>query len=111
MEGVREPGRLHQVFQTFDWLAKWQRHIGRRKDTVPAIVLGGDAEGQLLFILQLAIERRGPLRCLSWLGSGPDSIFRTGLRFGRPRPRRKMSSPSSMLRSSLHWRIRRCDGG
>jgi CelD/BcsL family acetyltransferase involved in cellulose biosynthesis len=57
------------VFQTFDWLAKWQRHIGRRKDTIPAIVLGGNAEGQLLFILQLAIERRGPLRCLSWLGS------------------------------------------
>src|SRR5262245_42376407 len=57
------------VFQTFDWLAKWQRHIGKRKDTVPAIVLGGDAEGELLFILQLAIERRGPLRRLTWLGS------------------------------------------
>jgi CelD/BcsL family acetyltransferase involved in cellulose biosynthesis len=57
------------VFQTFDWLAKWQRHIGRRKDTVPAIVLGGNAEGQLLFILQLAVESRGPARRLTWLGS------------------------------------------
>ena len=57
------------VFQTFDWLAKWQRHIGRRKDTVPAIVLGGNAEGQLLFILQLAVETRGPARRLTWLGS------------------------------------------
>ncbi len=57
------------VFQTFDWLAKWQRHIGKRKDTVPAIVLGGNAEGHLLFILQLAIETRGPVRRLTWLGS------------------------------------------
>jgi CelD/BcsL family acetyltransferase involved in cellulose biosynthesis len=57
------------VFQTFDWLAKWQRHIGKRNDTVPAIVLGGNAEGQLLFILQLAVETRGPARRLTWLGS------------------------------------------
>src|SRR5262245_14786846 len=57
------------VFQTFDWLAKWQRHIGKRKDTIPAIVLGGNAEGHLLFILQLAIEARAGVRCLTWLGS------------------------------------------
>jgi CelD/BcsL family acetyltransferase involved in cellulose biosynthesis len=57
------------VFQTFDWLAKWQRHIGKRRDTTPAIVLGGNAEGHLLFILQLAIEARGMVRCLTWLGS------------------------------------------
>jgi CelD/BcsL family acetyltransferase involved in cellulose biosynthesis len=57
------------VFQTFDWLAKWQRHIGKRNDTIPAIVLGGNAEGHLLFILQLAVETRGPVRCLTWLGS------------------------------------------
>ena len=57
------------VFQTFDWLAKWQRHIGKRKETVPAIVLGASAEGHLLFILQLAVEPRGPFRRLTWLGS------------------------------------------
>ncbi len=57
------------VFQTFDWLAKWQRHIGKRKDTIPAIVLGANAEGHLLFILQLAVETRGPVRRLTWLGS------------------------------------------
>ena len=64
-----ERGADCTVFQTFDWLAKWQRHIGKRKDTIPAIVLGGNAEGHLLFILQLAIEARGPVRCLTWLGS------------------------------------------
>src|SRR6476469_4114509 len=30
------------VFQTFDWLAAWQRHIGMRNATAPAIVLGRD---------------------------------------------------------------------
>src|SRR5262249_43176264 len=59
------------VFQSFDWLAKWQRHIGARRNTRPAIVLGRDDEGHLLFILQLAIERRAGVRCLTWLGSGP----------------------------------------
>ena len=57
------------VFQTFDWLAKWQRHIGARRGTRPAIVLGRDGDGHLLFILQLAIEIRAPVRCLTWLGS------------------------------------------
>jgi CelD/BcsL family acetyltransferase involved in cellulose biosynthesis len=57
------------VFQSFDWLAKWQQHIGAAGGTIPAIVVGRDDEGGLLFILQLAIEPRGPVRRLSWLGS------------------------------------------
>jgi CelD/BcsL family acetyltransferase involved in cellulose biosynthesis len=57
------------VFQSFDWLAAWQRCIGSRRGTVPAIVLGRDADGQLLFILQLAIETEGLTRRLTWLGS------------------------------------------
>jgi CelD/BcsL family acetyltransferase involved in cellulose biosynthesis len=57
------------VFQSFDWLAKWQRHIGACHNTRPAIVLGRDDEGHLLFILQLAIEARAGVRCLTWLGS------------------------------------------
>jgi CelD/BcsL family acetyltransferase involved in cellulose biosynthesis len=57
------------VFQTFDWLAAWQRHIGIRNGTTPAIVLGRDDHGELLFILQLAVETRSLGRCLIWLGS------------------------------------------
>jgi CelD/BcsL family acetyltransferase involved in cellulose biosynthesis len=57
------------VFQTFAWLAKWQRHVGQQRGTRPAIVLGRGSDGHLLFILQLAIERRGSLRFLTWLGS------------------------------------------
>jgi CelD/BcsL family acetyltransferase involved in cellulose biosynthesis len=57
------------VFQSFDWLAKWQQHIGATNGTIPAIVLGRDGEGRLLFILQLAVETRRMVRRLTWLGS------------------------------------------
>jgi CelD/BcsL family acetyltransferase involved in cellulose biosynthesis len=57
------------AFQSFDFLAAWQRHIGMRNGTVPAIVLGRAEDGQLLFILQLAVESRGLVRRLCWLGS------------------------------------------
>jgi CelD/BcsL family acetyltransferase involved in cellulose biosynthesis len=57
------------VFQTFGWLARWQQHIGSLSGTRPAIVLGRRTGGALLFILPLAIEMRGPIRRLTWLGS------------------------------------------
>jgi CelD/BcsL family acetyltransferase involved in cellulose biosynthesis len=57
------------VFQTFEWLVKWQQHIGTLRGTRPAIVLGRHEQGVLLFILPLAIEKRGPIRRLTWLGS------------------------------------------
>jgi CelD/BcsL family acetyltransferase involved in cellulose biosynthesis len=57
------------VFQSFDWLANWQRHIGSARGTVPAIVIGSEADGEVLFILQLAIYTTGPVRRLRWLGS------------------------------------------
>ncbi|HEY5305683.1 MAG TPA: GNAT family N-acetyltransferase [Pseudolabrys sp.] len=57
------------VFQTFDWLATWQRHIGALHGVTPAIVVGRDAGGALLFILPLAISGKGFARELTWLGS------------------------------------------
>ena len=56
------------VFQSFDWLAAWQR-CGARHGTVPAIVLGRDGDEQILFILPLAIERHRFARTLTWLAS------------------------------------------
>jgi CelD/BcsL family acetyltransferase involved in cellulose biosynthesis len=56
------------AFQSFDWLARWQRHIGSRGGTQPAVVLGRNAAGDLLFILPLAIERRLLVHQLRWLG-------------------------------------------
>ena len=55
------------VFQTFDWLAAWQRHIGARGGVAPAIVIGRDAAGEILFLLPLAVEP-GFVRRLTWLG-------------------------------------------
>ncbi len=56
------------VFQTFDWLATWQRHVGARSDVRPAIVVGR-AGGDVLFILPLAIRKSRSARQLVWLGS------------------------------------------
>ncbi len=56
------------VFQSFDWLSTWQRHIGARADVRPAIVTGRDGRGRLLFLLPLAIQRGAFARELVWLG-------------------------------------------
>jgi CelD/BcsL family acetyltransferase involved in cellulose biosynthesis len=56
------------VFQTYGWLSKWQRNIGEPARILPVIVTGHDAAGALLFILPFAIETRGLLRRLTWLG-------------------------------------------
>src|SRR5262245_32281258 len=57
------------AFQSFKWLASWQQHIGERNGTLPVVVLGRDQEGQLLFILPLAVETHALVRRLTWLGS------------------------------------------
>src|SRR4051812_24871354 len=55
------------VFQAFDWLDTWQRHIGRRNGVCPAIVVGRRADGEVLFLLPLAVVP-GLVRRLMFLG-------------------------------------------
>jgi CelD/BcsL family acetyltransferase involved in cellulose biosynthesis len=55
------------AFQSFDWLAPWQAHVGRRENAKPAIVIGR-AEGEMLFLIPLAVTP-GVVRRLSFLGS------------------------------------------
>ena len=57
------------VFQTFDWLAKWHRHIGSPAGVVPAIVVGREAGGAILFLFPLAVEKSRLARRLTWLGA------------------------------------------
>jgi CelD/BcsL family acetyltransferase involved in cellulose biosynthesis len=57
------------VFQTYEWLSAWQRHVGSRSGVTPSIVVGRDAAGCVLFILPLAIQMAGIARALTWLGS------------------------------------------
>jgi CelD/BcsL family acetyltransferase involved in cellulose biosynthesis len=64
-----EPQADGTVFQSFDWLATWQRHIGARAGVTPAIVVGRDAGGTILFLLPLSICPAGYARELTWLGS------------------------------------------
>ncbi len=56
-------------FQTFGWLAAWQRQIGALSGVRPAIVLGRQRNGDLAFILPLSVEHRGLLRRLTFLGA------------------------------------------
>ncbi|AMN39408.1 GNAT family N-acetyltransferase [Rhodoplanes sp. Z2-YC6860] len=56
------------VFQSFDWVSIWQRHIGERNGVVPAIVTVRDTQGQLMCLLPLGIEP-GVGRRLTWLGT------------------------------------------
>lgn len=57
------------AFQTFEWLSTWQRYIGAPDGVRPAVVVGRDAGGELLFILPLAVTDRRYGRVLSFLGS------------------------------------------
>ncbi len=57
------------VFQSFDWLSTWQRHIGARHGVRPALVVAYDASGAILCVLPLAVCSAGLARELTWLGS------------------------------------------
>src|SRR4051812_2363808 len=57
------------VFQSFDWLSLWCRHIGKPADVRPAIVAGRDKAGALVFLMPLAVTP-GLLRRLTFLGDG-----------------------------------------
>jgi CelD/BcsL family acetyltransferase involved in cellulose biosynthesis len=56
------------AFQSFDWLAAWQRHVGQRDGTIAVIAVGTFADGETAFILPFAIERSRAGRRLCWLG-------------------------------------------
>jgi CelD/BcsL family acetyltransferase involved in cellulose biosynthesis len=56
------------VFQTFDWLATWHRHIGLRAGVQPAVAVGRFGGGETAFLLPLGVAPHGPARRLCWLG-------------------------------------------
>jgi CelD/BcsL family acetyltransferase involved in cellulose biosynthesis len=57
------------VFQTYEWLATWQRHIGERQGVRPAIVVVCDADGAPLALFALGVRSAGFARELAFLGS------------------------------------------
>ncbi len=64
-----EPYADGTVFQSFDWLATWQRHIGACNGVQPAIVVGHDVAGAILFLLPLSVRAGVWAHELAWLGS------------------------------------------
>ncbi|MGA9322528.1 MAG: GNAT family N-acetyltransferase [Xanthobacteraceae bacterium] len=56
------------AFQTFDWLATWQRHIGVRHGVRPVIVVGRLGSGDIACILPLCVVPAHLARRLCWLG-------------------------------------------
>ncbi|HVV80253.1 MAG TPA: GNAT family N-acetyltransferase [Pseudolabrys sp.] len=57
------------VFQTFEWLSAWQRHVGVLNNVLPCIVVVRNERGQPVLILPLAIQKTGVARELTWFGS------------------------------------------
>jgi CelD/BcsL family acetyltransferase involved in cellulose biosynthesis len=64
-----EPTAMRTVFQSFDWLATWQREIGALKGVVPAIAVGRDGNGAVVCIFPMGIEKRRLMRRLVFLAS------------------------------------------
>lgn len=54
-------------FQTFAWLAAFDRHVGRQAGIRPAIVVGRRA-GEIVLLVPLAVEPSGLARRLTFLG-------------------------------------------
>jgi len=75
LAAIEQPWRAFEqnadgtVFQTFDWLSTWQRHIGARNGVWPAVVVAYDASGAMLALLPLSVCKCGLAREIAFLGS------------------------------------------
>jgi D-aspartate ligase len=55
-------------YQSFEWLAAWQRHIGACDRACPVVAVAAFADGEPAFLLPLAVEPSYASRRLCWLG-------------------------------------------
>ncbi len=72
-----ESSGISTIFQRYDWVDAYVRHVLPHEKARPAIVLGR-LEGRPAFVLPLAVARRGPVRVASWIG-GKHSSYNFGL--------------------------------
>ena len=56
------------VFQTFDWLATWQRHVGERERIRLIIAVGRFSDGKIALLLPLCVVPGRMAKRLCWLG-------------------------------------------
>lgn len=65
------------IFQRYDWVDAYSRHVMPHENTRPAIVVGR-LDGEPIFILPFAISKVGPARVATWIG-GRHSGYNFGL--------------------------------
>jgi CelD/BcsL family acetyltransferase involved in cellulose biosynthesis len=58
------------AFQSFDWLAAWQKHVGERRRARPIVAVGRFAEGDIAFIAPLLRDARASGAAALLAGSG-----------------------------------------
>lgn len=61
-------GARASVFQTHHWLSCWVRHVSGPRDERPLIVEGRGADGRLLCLLPLGVERVAGVSVAGYLG-------------------------------------------
>lgn len=66
---IFQSGLDHYVFQSYEWLAHWQKEVGQHENVQPVIVVTSDESG-ILAIFPLAIRKVGFIRVLEFLGGG-----------------------------------------
>ncbi|HZD92047.1 MAG TPA: GNAT family N-acetyltransferase [Pseudolabrys sp.] len=93
------------AFQTFEWLSTWQQHIGAREGVRPAVVIGRDDDGAVLFLLPLAMTRRRYGRVLSFLGS---ELCDYNAPLLAPDFARRLADPMPLLQRVLNTLRARC---
>lgn len=82
------------VFQRYDWVDAYSRHVMPHEHTRPAIVLGR-LDGEPAFILPFAISKVGPARIATWIGGR-----HSGYNFGLWHPR-AVEAMASLGRDSI----------
>jgi len=63
-----QPDTVLTPYQRFDFLAAWQRHVGRRNGIEPLIAIGIDAAGEPVCLLPLGLRQIAATRQAEFLG-------------------------------------------
>jgi CelD/BcsL family acetyltransferase involved in cellulose biosynthesis len=75
---LEDPQQFSTPYQRFDFLDPWQRQVGERKNLLPFIVIGYDAERRPLLLLPLTLSHRHGIRTARFMG-GKHATFNMAL--------------------------------
>src|SRR5512141_442714 len=76
--GLETDRQLSTPYQRFDFLRPWQRHVARRENVLPFIVIAYDAERRPLLLLPLSLSRKHGIRRACFMG-GKHATFNMAL--------------------------------